>query len=222
MHKLKRCYVLFFQQIFILFVLLAAVFAEETKTETSENKGETLQNAETYPTPVYASNYGHGFGDFGYMKKGYGEFGYAGYGDLGRYRDRGYGAYGGHLFGGYRDYDRYGGHGGALDRYRDVDAYARNKGVGYERAYAYDKKAGYRNHAGDKAAYADHYGRHGRLGELGASSYGAAGFDRHLARDKFGDYGYGGYGRAVGDYGRYGHGGHTAMYFNAPGYGYHY
>ncbi|XP_076318847.1 uncharacterized protein LOC143229874 [Tachypleus tridentatus] len=124
----------------ILFV--GVVFAEEK---------EELKESESYAYPVgyhgygYApyygyGAYGHGYGGYGHLGAAYGAHGYGGLAASARHGAYGYGAHGLKANAAHRNLNAYGAHGGYAGRYHDIGAYARNKGSGYTKAYAYDKR----------------------------------------------------------------------------------
>ncbi|XP_022236610.1 shematrin-like protein 2 [Limulus polyphemus] len=116
-------------------ILVAALFVAAVLAEDKD-----LEKSETYGYPVGYGAYGHGYGGHGYLGAGYGAYGHGALGAHSRYGAYGHGAHGLHANVAHRNLNAYGAHGGYGGHYRDIGAYARNKGAGYTRAYAYDKQ----------------------------------------------------------------------------------
>ncbi|GFU34741.1 hypothetical protein NPIL_545061 [Nephila pilipes] len=183
---------------------------------------EEMMAAESYPVASYhqgpalaASSAGHAYGAHGAHSRGYGAHGASHYGDHGRYADRAHAAHGHHNIGGQASHDAYGAHASNYGKYRNVGAYAQDKGAGYEKAYAYDKKAGHHAITADHGARAGNYGVHDRRAHHNVGAYARAGHDRHGAHDRYGAQAHGVRAHDSGAYGRYGSA-HAQMVHHAP------
>ncbi|GBM01948.1 hypothetical protein AVEN_234206-1, partial [Araneus ventricosus] len=88
-------------------------------------------------------------------------------------------------------------------------------GTGYEKAYAYDKKAGHHAITADHGAQASNYGVQDRRAHHNVGAYGAAGHARYGAHDRYGAQAYGVNAHDNSAYGRYGSG-HAQMVHYAP------
>ncbi|KAG8199704.1 hypothetical protein JTE90_022153 [Oedothorax gibbosus] len=183
---------------------------------------EDMMSAEAYPVASYhqgpahaASSAGHAYGAHGQHSSGYGAHGQSHYGDHGRYADRAHAAHGHHNVGGYKAHDAHGAQGSSYGKYRNVGAYAQDKGAGYEKAYAYDKKAGHHAIVADHGAQASKYGVQDRNAHHNVGAYARAGHDRYGSHNKYGGAAHGVSAHDNSAYGRYGSA-HAQMSHHAP------
>lgn len=104
------------------------------------------------------------------------------------------------------------------------------QGAGYEKGYAYDKKAGHHTITNDAGARSGEFGVRDRNQYHNDGAYGSRGHERFGAHNRYGADAYGSQGHDNSAYGRYGRGheqsyhalpGSSGSYHAAPAAGYH-
>ncbi|XP_013786097.1 glycine-rich cell wall structural protein 2-like [Limulus polyphemus] len=169
------------------------------------------------PALVAHGAYGAGYGGHGYLNSAAGAAGYGALAAHSRYGQAAYGAAGLKANAARRNLNAYGAVGAAGARYHDQGAYARNKGSGYEKAYNYDKQAGYHNIGGAQAAYGSAAGLSDKSASSNLNAYGRYGHGAYGAKGLSAAHGYGAYGKLSAGHAQVG-GAYGSGYLNVPGY----
>ncbi|GIY98479.1 hypothetical protein CEXT_223561 [Caerostris extrusa] len=173
------------------------------------------------PGAYAASSHGHANGAHGQHASGYAAHGNAHHADRGAYSDKAHAAHGHHNAGGHASHDAQGAQASHYGKYRNTGAYAHDKGTGYEKAYAYDKKAGHHAVTNDHGAHAAKYGVSDRSAHHNVGAHAQAAHDKHGSHDRYAAQAHGVRAHDSASHGQHGSG-HQQMYFQGPGYGYKY
>ncbi|GFS89069.1 hypothetical protein NPIL_473641 [Nephila pilipes] len=136
------------------------------------------------PAAVAASSQGHAYGAHGQHASGYAAHGNAHHADRGHHADRAHAAHGHHNVGAQASHDAHGAQASNYGKYRNVGAYAHDKGTGYEKAYAYDKKAGHHAITADHGAQAAKYGVSDRSAHHNVGAHAQAAHDRSVVTSR--------------------------------------
>ncbi|XP_013786118.1 fibroin heavy chain-like [Limulus polyphemus] len=170
-----------FQVAFLLFAVVEVL--------TTEVKQETVPVPAVYPGPADSAA---GYADYAKLNKDFGAKGHSSLADHGSYGSAAQGASGLLKDAAFRNLNAFGAKGASHGQFKDKDVYSRDRGYGYQKAYAYDKVVSFHDVDAEKGAYGSKQGlsddsAHSKLdsnkrygqGAFGKHDlHGASGYDR--------------------------------------------
>ncbi|XP_076319476.1 uncharacterized protein LOC143230218 [Tachypleus tridentatus] len=157
------------------------------------------------PAVSSADTYGSGHSDYGHLNSGYGAHGYGAFRDKAAHGAYAHGDAGVDADSAYRNLKAQGAVGAAHSNFKDKGLYARNRGFGYEKAYAYDKQLAAHDIGAKSGAYGQKFGLSDVYGHSNLDAHNKYAHGAHGAHDRYGAAGYGRYGQLNTGYGNTGY-----------------
>ncbi|XP_076312302.1 uncharacterized protein LOC143225936 [Tachypleus tridentatus] len=196
----------------VALLLLAAA-----KVLTTEVKQETDPVPAVYPAPADSAA---GYADYAKLNKDLGAKGYSSLADHASYGSDVRGASGLLKDAAFRNLNAFGAKKASHDQFQDKNVYSRDRGYGYQKAYAYDKVVSFHDVDAEKGAYGSKQGlsddsAHSKLDSY--KRYGQGAFGGH---DLHGTSGYGRQRQLGIGYAKQGYAGRVGAYGYQPEYGY--
>ncbi|XP_013793408.1 shematrin-like protein 1, partial [Limulus polyphemus] len=195
---------------------IAIILFTATLTYAGVYQHEPLYVVQHAPAVSSAGAYGSGYSGYGHLNSGYGAHGY------GAVRDKA--AHGAYAHGdaavdadsAHRDLKAHGAVGAAHSNFKDKGFYARNRGFGYEKAFAYDKQLAAHDIGAKSGAYGQKFGLSDNYGHSNLDAHNKYAHGAQGGHDRYGAAGYGSYGHLNTGYGGAGYAHGAKSYSHQP------